>query len=248
MDQKLDHFNTILDKTEDDIEQARSEGLLTKNHITKLIGKLEKQAREKLETEEKILDLLQDQITTDKVGEHRGKKLREAQENRRRLEIAMSKTENQLSIRLLDLEKWRGNVQRAKEFMDRLQKEHDEHDREANIINEEIDKLKNCIKNKLIALDTINKQLEQLQSNIGSKGLTLNEARVIELEKDIEDLEDKIKESQQFWMRLQSMVSNITEKRAQQLNEIFLGRKREFVKYLGSFYLQSFYYFRTDGN
>lgn len=224
----MDHFNTILDKTEDDIEQARSEGLLTKNHLTKLMGKLEKQAREKLETEEKILDLLQDQITTDKVGEHRGKILRETQENRRRLEIAMSETENQLSIHLLDLEKWRGNVQKARDNMDRLQKEHDDNDQEANIVNEEIEKLKNCIKNKLITLDTMNKQLEQLQSSIGSKGLTLNEARVIELEKDIEELDSKIKESQQFWMRLQSMVANITERRAKQLNEIFLGRKREY--------------------
>lgn len=103
-----------------DLQQSRSEGLLTKNHITKLVTRLEKQAREKFELEEKILDLLQDQITTDKAGEHRGKLLRNAQEKRRNLEIAMSNTENQLSIILLQLEKFRGNVQKAKENVERL--------------------------------------------------------------------------------------------------------------------------------
>lgn len=57
-----------MEKTEADVEQARSEGLLTKNHVTKLQNKLDKFAREKLEIEEKILDLLQDQITTDKAS------------------------------------------------------------------------------------------------------------------------------------------------------------------------------------
>jgi chromosome segregation ATPase len=228
----------IMDKTESDIEQARSEGLLTKNHLTKLITKLEKQAREKLEIEEKILDLLQDQITTDKAGDHRGKILRETQENRRKLEISMSQTENQLSIRLLDLEKWRGNVQRARESVERLQKDHDDADSEANTVTDEIDKLKTFIKNKLIALDTVNKQLEQLIAETGGKGLSLNELKVIEYEKDIEELDGKVKESQAFWMRLQSMVASLTEKRSQQLNEIFLGRKREyFIKFLLQFFI-----------
>lgn len=120
LEQKIDHFNKVLETTDMDLQQARSEGLLTKNHISKLVTKLEKQAREKFEIEEKILDLLQDQITTDKAGEHRGKILRDAQEKRRKLEIAMSNTENQMSIMLLQLEKARGNVQRAKENVELL--------------------------------------------------------------------------------------------------------------------------------
>jgi chromosome segregation ATPase len=150
----------------------------------------------------------------------------------------MSQTENQLSIRLLDLEKWRGNVQRARESVERLQKDHDDADSEANTVTDEIDKLKTFIKNKLIALDTVNKQLEQLIAETGGKGLSLNELKVIEYEKDIEELDGKVKESQAFWMRLQSMVASLTEKRSQQLNEIFLGRKREyFIKFLLQFFI-----------
>lgn len=178
MDQKLDHFTSILEKTEVDLEQARSEGLLTKNHLTKLHNKLDKLAREKLDIEEKILDLLQDQITTDKAGQHRGKLLRNAQEDRRNLEIAMAETENQLSLIILDLEKWRGVVQRAKENVEQMKQDHNEVDAEANTVTDEIEKLKGATKNKLIMLDTLHKQLEQMIEQLGGKEMNLKEIQV----------------------------------------------------------------------
>jgi hypothetical protein len=52
--------------------------------------------------------------------------------------------------------------------------------------------------------------------------------QVIDLEKKISELDGKIKESQQFWLRLQSNVVALSEKRAQQMDEIFVGRKRKF--------------------
>lgn len=227
MDQKLDHFSSILETTEADLEQARSEGLLTKNHLTKLVNKLEKLAREKLEIEEKILDLLQDQITTDKAGQHRGKLLRNFQEDRRQMEIAIAQTENQLSIMILDLEKWRGNVQRAKESVEKMKLDHNETDFEANTVTDEIEKLKIATKNKLIMLDSLHKQLEQLIEQLGGKEMGLKEIQVSDMEKKISELDGKIKDSQQFWLRVQSMVNALSEKRASQMDEIFVGRKRE---------------------
>lgn len=227
LDQRLEHFATILDKTDADIEQARSEGLLTKNHLTKLTNKLDKLAREKLDIEDKILDLLQEQITTDKAGQYRGRLLRDAQEKRRQLEILMSETENKVSITILDLEKWRGLVQKARENVERFQKEHNEADFEANNVNEEIEKLKSATKSKLIALDAIHKQLEDMIEKLGGREVNLKELQVIELEKKIADTDAKIKESQKFWLKLQSVVVGLSEKRAQQMDEIFIGRKSE---------------------
>ena len=42
-------------------------------------------------------------------------------------------------------------------------------------------------------------------------------------------MDAKIKDSQQFWLRLQSLVVSLSEKRAQQMDEIFVGRKRKFL-------------------
>lgn len=229
MDQQIGHFQTILEKTEADVEQARSEGLLTKNHLTKLTNKLEKLQRQKLETEEKILDLLQDQITTDKAGQHRGRLLREAQEKRRNLEIQLSETENKLSQTILDLEKWRGLVQKSRENVERLQKEHNDADFEANTITEEVEKIKATTKNKMIVLDLVHKQLEILIEKLGGKEINLKEVQVLELEKKITEVDSKIKELQQFWLRLQSNVVALSEKRAQQMDEIFIGRKRKYL-------------------
>jgi len=250
LDFKIAHFQSILEKTEADIEQARSEGLLTKNHLTKLINKLEKLSRQKLETEEKILDLLQDQITTDKAGQHRSRLLREAQEKRRHLEIQLSETENKLSETILDLEKWRGLVQKSKENVKKLQKHHNDVDFEANTINEEIEKIKATTKNKMIALDTIHKQLEHMIQKLGGKEMNLKEIQVMELEKKISEIDARIKELQQFWLKLQSQVVAMSEKRASQMDEIFVGRKRKLLSLsLYSYHkLILIHTYRTDGH
>lgn len=62
--------------------------------------------------------------------------------------------------------------------------------------------------------------------------LTISTLQVIDLEKKISELDGKIKESQQFWLRLQSMVVTLSEKRAQQMDEIFVGRKRELRNFI----------------
>lgn len=234
LDQRLEHFTLILEKTDADIEEARSEGLTTKNRLTKLTNKLDKLAREKLDTEDKILDLLQEQITTDKAGQYRSRLLREAQEKRRQLEIQMSDVENKVSITILDLEKWRGLVQKARETVERMQRDHNEADFEANNVNEEIEKLKSATKSKLIALDFIHKELEDMIEKLGGREANLKELEVVELEKKISETDAKIKESQQFWLKLQSIVVSLSEKRAQQMDEIFIGRKSKFygIKYV----------------
>lgn len=104
----------ILEQTEADMLKAQQEGLLIANHLKSLRQTLNQQNQKKFELEEQILELLQDQITTDKAGESQGKTLRETQEKRRELEIGMSDTEHKLSIALLDLEKWRGIVEKSK--------------------------------------------------------------------------------------------------------------------------------------
>lgn len=110
----LEHYVSVLEQTEQDLNQANTEGLLLSNQIKGLQSTLEKQGKKKFELEEKILELLQDQITTDKARDFRSKMLRTVRDRRRNVEIAMATTENQLSQALLDLEKWRGTVDRTK--------------------------------------------------------------------------------------------------------------------------------------
>lgn len=72
--------------------------------------------------------------------------------------------------------------------------------------------------------------------------------QVIDLEKKIAELDAKIKESQQFWLRLQSTVVALSEKRAQQLDEAYVGRKREYQKFREHLAQLNIYFIRTDGD
>lgn len=104
--------------------------------------------------------------------------LRDAQEERRKVDILIAQTENQLSLTILELEKWRGNVQHAKENVEQMKKEHNDFDFEANTINDEIEKLKSATKNRLILLDVLHKQLEEMIEKLGGKEMNLKEIQV----------------------------------------------------------------------
>ncbi|XP_055634823.1 coiled-coil domain-containing protein 40 [Toxorhynchites rutilus septentrionalis] len=223
---ELDHYALILEQTEADMLKAQQEGLLIENHLKSLRQTLNKQNQKKFELEEQILELLQDQITTDKAGESQGRTLRETQEKRRELEISMSDTENQLSIVLLELEKWRGIVERSKADVQNVKKEHDSMDEEARKYDEEIKVIKEIISAKLRKLDALNRQLEHLINQAGGHELNPDELRLLDVRHDINELDVKIKESQESWLKLQNSVVNLSEKRVQQLNEINYSRRK----------------------
>lgn len=113
-------MSALVEQTETDLSRANTEGQLIENNLRTLRKRLEKQSTQKIEIEEKILELLQDQITTDSASNIRGKLLREIQGQRRNAELNMYTTEYQLSKVLLELEKWKGQLSRSRENADRL--------------------------------------------------------------------------------------------------------------------------------
>lgn len=113
-------MSALVEQTETDLSRANTEGQLIENNLRTMRKKLEKQSTQKIEIEEKILDLLQDQITTDSASNIRGKLLREIQGQRRNAELNMYTTEYQLSEVLLELEKWKGQLSKGRENADKF--------------------------------------------------------------------------------------------------------------------------------
>lgn len=110
----------VVEQTETDLSAANIEGQITENYLKSLRRTLEKQLQEKVKLEEQILELLQDQITTDNASTYRGKILRDTQEKRRTMELNMFGTEQQLSQLMFDLEKWKALVTQDKENIEKL--------------------------------------------------------------------------------------------------------------------------------
>lgn len=171
-------FSAILEKTESDLQKASQEGIFIQTQLKNLRTKIEKQSKKKIELEEAVLELLQDQITTDKAGQFRTKLLRERQELRRTLEINMSTTENQLSIVILELEQWKGILKKLKEEVANLERDKLEVDTKANKFDEEINATKNSINLKLRSLDVMNRQLAQLIEAAGGQEISPDQMKV----------------------------------------------------------------------
>ncbi|XP_055684486.1 coiled-coil domain-containing protein 40 [Lutzomyia longipalpis] len=224
--EKISEKSSILDQTETDLKQAKIEGILLESQLKGVSAKIEKQATRKVELEEKILELLQNQITADKVGQYRARDLREIQEKRRNAEIMLSNTENQLSILLLDLEKYRGIVGNHHQVLEKLQRKEKEMKMEANKQEDEMKDVLNSIESRQRRLDVLTKQLNEKISASGGREGNPDELKLLNLQGEIEDLDGELKKVQNFWLRLQGHVMNLTEKRSQQTNEIFLARKQ----------------------
>lgn len=113
-------MSALVEQTETDLSRANTEGQLIENNLRTIRKRLEKQSTQKIELEEQILEILQDQITTDSASNIRAKLLREIQGQRRNAELNMYTTEYQLSQVLLELEKWKGQLSKNKENAERL--------------------------------------------------------------------------------------------------------------------------------
>lgn len=113
--QEIDKFTVVLEQTESDLKKSAQEGIFLQTELSNTRLKLEKQAQKKFDLEEKMLEILQEQMTTDKASQFRMKTLRATQKQRRNMEITMSNTENQLSNILLDLERWKSITTKLKE-------------------------------------------------------------------------------------------------------------------------------------
>lgn len=230
MEQVLDTFlkkMTIYEQTEVDLKKSELEGMIIENQFKSVKKKIELQAKQKLEFEEKILDLLQEQISSDKAGQFRAKTLRENQEKRRYLEIQISGTENDLSKILLDLEQVRGSVTRYKEMQEKFQKDEDEMKIILDKQNEDIRGTITQIGLRQKALDSVKQQLEDVVASLSGREVSPEENSIFELKQDLVDLDKKMAELQNFWMKMQHHLANLNEKRSQQTNDIYISRKRK---------------------
>ncbi|GAB0089107.1 Coiled-coil domain-containing protein 40 [Sergentomyia squamirostris] len=224
--EKIVKKSSILDQTEADLKQSKVEGILLESQLKGVSGRINKQATRKIELEEKILELLQTQITTDKVGQYRTRDLREIQEKRRNAEIMLSNTENQLSVLLLELEKYRGLVGNHQYTIGKLQKKESQMKMEIDEQEEEMKNVLNSIDGQQRRLDLLTKQLNGMISAAGGRESNPDQLKLLSLRGQIEEINVEIKSVQNFWLKLQGHVVNLTEKRSQQTNEIFLARKQ----------------------
>ncbi|KAM8716563.1 hypothetical protein ACLKA7_003442 [Drosophila subpalustris] len=226
MQTKLDEFPDFLSRTEADLHDATREGTKLLSEIRRLDFTLDKNHQKKFKTEEAILKLAQDHLITDKASGYRLKLLNKAQEQRRSVDLSLSKVQNQLALAMLDVEQLRSKLFKTRNENESVKENLNKAEEKSNCYEEELRKMQTKIEIKMKRFEKLNSQIEEIQSAYGEESGSPTELKIKQIEKSIHVGEHQIREHQQFWIMLQNHYVNLTHKRSEQLHEIQVTRKQ----------------------
>lgn len=117
---QMEKMTVLLEETESSYHKADVENHLLTSNLKSFRRNHERQTENKLKQENRILDLLQDQVTTDQASKIQGRNIQDMQNKRRDLERIMNNTEVQLSESIFELEKLKGDMLRSKNHAEEL--------------------------------------------------------------------------------------------------------------------------------
>ncbi|KAH8263101.1 hypothetical protein KR044_004368 [Drosophila immigrans] len=223
---KLDEFPDFLARTEADLQEATREGHKLMSEIRKLDHVLDKNHQKKFKIEEAILKLAQDHLITDKASAYRLKLLNKAQEQRRSVDLSLSKVQNQLSMAMLDVEQLRGVLYKTRNENENVKESLNKAEQKSDGLEEELKRMQTKIDVKMQRFEKLNSQIEEIQTAYGDDIGNPTELKIKQIEKSIHIGEHQIREHQQFWIMLQNHYVNLTHKRSDQLHEIQVTRKQ----------------------
>ncbi|XP_068149439.1 LOW QUALITY PROTEIN: coiled-coil domain-containing protein 40 [Drosophila tropicalis] len=226
LDKKLEKFPELLAGTEADLQIALREGLKFISEIRKLDLTLDKYHKKKVVTEETILKLAQEQLINNKASCYRLKLLNKSQENRRNIDLSLSKVQNQLGSAILDVEKLRTVLFGINRDNDDIVGHLNKSQKKSDALDANVKKIQIQIEIRLKRFEVLSNKIENLQKVLGETYGNPTELKIKQIEKSIHTRELQIREHQQFWIMLQNHFVNLSQKRGDQLNEIQVTRKQ----------------------
>uniref|UniRef100_A0A1B0FG75 Coiled-coil domain-containing protein 40 n=1 Tax=Glossina morsitans morsitans TaxID=37546 RepID=A0A1B0FG75_GLOMM len=225
LETKLMEIPNLLDKTEADLNEAKREGTELETKIRRLQWVIDKWNNKKYELEEAILKLAQDQLISDKASGYRMKLIRNAQEKRRSMELALAQAQNQLANTLLEIDRLKGNNTRLSLENEQLKENLKQLELHGDDLNNEIKKIQDQTDLKTIRLEKLMRQYDEITHPKGDVETTI-EVKIQQMEKSIQGVEQQTREGQEFWIMLQNHFINLSQKRNNQLNQTQMTRKQ----------------------
>lgn len=116
LNSKIEQLSSILNEMEGSMHQADVENRLLNGKLKTIRRENERYVNEKTKCENKMLALLQDQVTNDQASKQQGRYIQNMQDKRRNMELIMNNTEVQLSEILFELEKLKGVISRSRNY------------------------------------------------------------------------------------------------------------------------------------
>lgn len=117
---KIEQNSLLINETEHSLHQATVENHILEGNLKSLLRERERHINNKITQENRILEILQEHVTTDQANKKQGRNIRDMQSKRRNMELMMNNTEAQLSEILFEMEKLKGVSARSRDYADDL--------------------------------------------------------------------------------------------------------------------------------
>ncbi|XP_068119380.1 coiled-coil domain-containing protein 40 [Hyperolius riggenbachi] len=218
-------YMRTLQETEQALSRVTAERAGRLSDLTTLRKQIEKESQVKGSLENEIMEKLQDKLTSDKAAKYSTLLMAKLQKRKLELEIDYSKMENETAQVQLETNHTFSRIKT-------LQKTLDELDKKIQATNELISRSQSEIAKRTIAIErkqsTINlysKQIESTLAQIGGKELGPLEIHITALTKQIEECNSEIVAVQQYWLRLQTEMVQLTRQREEQDSAVEMLKK-----------------------
>ncbi|KAF5290868.1 hypothetical protein FQR65_LT11507 [Abscondita terminalis] len=223
---EIDNILRMMSQTEADLKMKIAENALKNQEFILLTRDLENLTREKVQLDEKILAMLESEMTNNKTAKYLNRLVREVKETNRKNEIMLTKLENSNAKALMDIEVQKCSNIELQQFLDQAVKQLNNTEGELKALEEEDEKLKFFITKKQRTIDLLSNKLDAIVNKQGGVEASPQELKLITLEKNIAEIEDTTRKLQKFWLREQAFVVNLSHQRQEQINDLSMIKKQ----------------------
>ncbi|XP_063312335.1 coiled-coil domain-containing protein 40 [Pelobates fuscus] len=212
-------FSTYM-RTLQDTEQALSRSTGERagrlGELNLLRKQIEKESQVKLALENQIMEKLQEKMTSDKATKYSSLLAEKLQKRKLDLDIEYSKLENDTAQVQLEINHSSSQIKALKRTLVELEKNIQSTTELISRSQNEISKRTIAIERKQTTINLFSKQIEATIAQIGGIELGPLEIQVTSLNKQIDECNSEILAVQQYWLRLQTEMVNLTRQREEQ--------------------------------
>ncbi|XP_039715292.1 coiled-coil domain-containing protein 40 isoform X2 [Pteropus medius] len=218
-------YQLALQDTEDALGKAHVEYKTTMGDLQTLHQDIrqEMDVRRKLDTS--ILEKLQEQMTSNKMSKHFRQLILKLQKKKTNLVTHLSKIDGDIAQTTLDITNTSCRLTMYQKMLGEL-------DKEAKKVNDLITNSENEISRRMALIERkqglinfLNKQLEQMLSELGGEELGPLELEIKRLSRLLDEHGTAVSQAQVSWLRLQQEMVKATQEREEQLAALNMFKK-----------------------
>ncbi|XP_063694367.1 coiled-coil domain-containing protein 40-like isoform X3 [Bolinopsis microptera] len=222
-------YAKVLQESEVSLAKTTTERNIKMNQVTNIRTQIEKEAREHQKVHEQIYEYHQKGLTMDKSAQYSEKNAAKTRRQAQELEFEVANVENDISLKLLEISKFTTKIKGLDEDLKNLDQEiRDKNDLISHCESEAVRK-NAIIERKQGQIDQFNKKIDQLNSKEGGEEVGPLELQITTLQKQIKDTEVEKEQLEQYWLKKQSHLVQLSSQAQAQWTDVNKMKKQHTI-------------------